>query len=188
MAQWETAIDRRKAAYKAWHDSKGASAESWIELMADRVDFRSLANGRLGVPWTRTRTSPEEVREYPHGLTSDFAMEHYTVDRYVCQDDTIVAIGSTAWHHKISGKRIDTPKVDVWRVKDGRVIAFFEYYDTAEVAAAAAAVAWGARSWARITIAQGGQVEERHERMVESSGVRGLPLVRKRDRGPGRSR
>jgi len=35
-------------------------------------------------------------------------MDHYTVDRYVCQDDTIVVICSTAWHHRVTGKRFDT--------------------------------------------------------------------------------
>jgi len=138
MAQWETAIERLKATYKAWHDSKGSSIDTWIGLLADVVDFRSLADGRLGMPWTKTRRSPSEVREYLLGLTSTFEMEHYTVERYVCQDDTIVVICSTGWRSKATGRRFDTPKVDVWRVKDGKIIAFFEYYNTAAVAEAAA--------------------------------------------------
>jgi len=112
MEQWQTGIDPLKAAYKAWHETKGESVETWLELLAGEVDFRSLANGQLGVPWTKTRSNPEDVREYLLGLTSTFRMEHYTVDRYVCQGDTIVAIGSTAWHHKESGKRLDTPKAE----------------------------------------------------------------------------
>lgn len=138
MAQWETGIERLKAAYKAWHDSKGESIDTWIGLLADSVDFRSLANGAHGVPWTRTRTTPAEVREYLSGLTSTFKMDHYTIKKYVCQDDTIVAIGSTGWRNKATGTPFDTPKVDVWRFKDGKIVAFFEYYDTAVVSQAAA--------------------------------------------------
>jgi uncharacterized protein len=138
MAQWETAIEGLKAAYKAWSDTRGGSIETWGNLLADTVDFRSLADGRLGIPWTKTRRSPAEVREYLHGLTSTFAMDHYTIDRIVCQDDTIVVICSTGWRNKATGKRFDTPKVDVWRVKDGKIISFFEYYDTAAVGEAAA--------------------------------------------------
>ena len=89
MAQWETAIERLTAAYKAWADSKGGSIETWVDLLADTVDFRSLADGGLGMPWTQTRRNPQEVREYLRGLTSTFAMEHYTIDRTVCQDDTM---------------------------------------------------------------------------------------------------
>lgn len=62
-----------------------------------------------------------------------------TVERFVCQDDTIVAITQTAWRNRGSGKRIDTPKIDVWRFKDGKAAAFHEYYDTVNIAAAASA-------------------------------------------------
>jgi uncharacterized protein len=137
VVQWETAIERLKAAYRAWADTKGASIETWVGLLADVVDFRSLANGRLGIPWTKTRRSPAEVREYLRDLTTTFEMEHYTIERYVCQDDTIVVICSTGWRNRATGKRFDTPKVDVWRVKDGKIVAFFEYYDTAAVGEAA---------------------------------------------------
>jgi ketosteroid isomerase-like protein len=40
--------------------------------------------------------------------------------------------------NKATGKRFGTPKVDVWRVREGKITAFFEYYDTAAVAQAAA--------------------------------------------------
>jgi uncharacterized protein len=138
MEQWEAGFEKLKAAYRAWNDTKGASLSMWLDLLAEEVDFRSLANGKLGVPWTKTRTTPKEVSEYLSGLTSAFQMDHYTVERYVCQGDTVVVIGSTAWHNKVSGKRIDTPMVSVWRFKDGKAISFFEYYDTANVAQAAA--------------------------------------------------
>lgn len=137
MEQWETGLSQLKAAYKTWHETKGASIDTWLALMADAVDFRSLANGRLGIPWTKTRTSAGEVRDYLHGLTATFGMDHFTVDRYVCQGDTIVAIGSTGWHHLASGKTFETPIVTIWRFKDGKAVSFFEYYDTAIVAEAA---------------------------------------------------
>ena len=138
MEQWETGIDRLKAAYAEWDRSKGGSIDHWLTLLADDIDFRSLARGAHGVPWTAKRTSADEVRGYLNGLTATFKMEHYTVDRYVCQGDTIVAIGSTAWLHRKSEKRLDTPIVTVWRFKDGKAISFYEYYDTAAVAAVAA--------------------------------------------------
>jgi hypothetical protein len=137
MAEWEMVLPKLKAAYQAWHDSKGRSIDTWLELCADRMDFRSLAAGQHGVPWTRTRTSQEEVRAYLSELTASFTMEHYTVTRFVCEDDTIVMIGTTAWRNIKTGKRAETPKVDVWRFRNGKAISFFEFYDTATVANAA---------------------------------------------------
>jgi uncharacterized protein len=138
MERGRTGIERLKAAYKAWHDTKGKSIDTWIALMAEEVDFRSLANGPHGIPWTRTRNSPGEVRDYLHGLTQTFGMDRFTVDRYLCEDDTIAAIGSSAWHHLASGKEFETPMVTIWRFKDGKAVSIFEYYDTAGVAQAAA--------------------------------------------------
>ena len=137
MEQWQTGIERLKAAYQAWHDSKGRSIDTWLALLADEIDFRSLANGQHGIPWTRTRKSPGDVRDYLHGLTATFGMDHFTVDRYICQDDTIVAIGSSAWHNLGLGKKFETPMDSVWRFADGKAISLFEYYDTATVAQAA---------------------------------------------------
>jgi uncharacterized protein len=137
MNEWEAGLPKLKAAYEAWHESKGGSVDTWIAMLDDECDFRSLGNGRDMVPWTQRRHSRDEVRGYLRGLTDEFAMKEYKVDRFVCQDDTIVAIGSTAWTCKRTGKMLDTPKVDVWRFRNGKAVAFFEYFDTAELVAAA---------------------------------------------------
>ena len=134
MSEWQAGIDKLRAAYAEWHRSKGGNIAPWVDLMADCIDFRSLANGHMGVPWTTTCCTPAEVLGYLDGLTSTFEMDYFKVDQYVCQGDTIVVIGSTAWHHKGTGKRAETPKVDVWRFdKNGKAVAFHEYYDTANI-------------------------------------------------------
>ena len=137
MAEWEQALPRIKAACRAWNDTKGGSIDTWLDLVADQVDWRSLGDGRLGIPWTKKGKSKDEVRAYLSGLTSTFRMGHYTMERFVCQDDCVVAIGRTAWTGIKSGKYFETPIVTVWRFKDGKAISFFEYYDTATVLDAA---------------------------------------------------
>jgi len=49
--------------------------------------------------------------------------------------------GSMAWRNKHTGRTVETPKVDYWRFKDGKVVEFYEYYDTARVLAAASSAA-----------------------------------------------
>jgi uncharacterized protein len=137
MSEIKAPVEKLKAAYQEWHRSKGENIDPWTDLLADCVDFRSLANGQLGVPWTVNRTSLSEVHQYLKGLTDTFKMDYCKVDQYVCEGDTIVAIGSTAWHHRVTGKRAESPKVDVWRFgEDGKAVAFFEYYDTHNIAQA----------------------------------------------------
>ena len=57
----------------------------------------------------------------------------------------MVMVGSTAWRNKATGKVCETPKVDVWRFRDGKAVEYCEYYDTAKMLQAA--------SWARGTAA-----------------------------------
>ena len=78
------------------------------------------------------------MRAYFDGLLSGWTMVHYTMDEYIAQGDAVCARGSTAWINKSTGKKAETPKVDFWRFRDGKAIEFYEYFDTACVADAAA--------------------------------------------------
>jgi uncharacterized protein len=134
LSEAKRALAMLQAGYKAWNDTKGESIDTWLDIMADQVDFGSLSNGGYGVPWTNPRASKSDIRGYLTALTAAFQMRHYTVDRFVCEGDTVVMIGRTAWHNIKTGKVIDTPKVDIWRFRDGKAVAFFEYLDTAALA------------------------------------------------------
>jgi len=64
-------------------------------------------------------------------------MLHYEVHQLVAQDDAVFARCSTSWRNKRTGKTFDTPKADFWRLRDGKIVEFYEYFDTAQVMAAA---------------------------------------------------
>ena len=131
MSNGNTEILRQ--AYKRWHDSKGGTVDHWISIMAEDVDFRSLADGSTGLEFTENRISKHEVKNYFEGLLATFKMIHYTVDQFVTEGDTVVAIGSTSWQNIQTGKSFNSPKVDVIKFQDGKITAFFEYYDTATI-------------------------------------------------------
>lgn len=48
-------------------------------------------------------------------------------------------IGAVSMRNRATGKECETPKIDVARMKDGKIIKFTEYYDTARVMATAQA-------------------------------------------------
>ncbi|MEM9602860.1 MAG: nuclear transport factor 2 family protein [Pseudomonadota bacterium] len=127
----ETNVAMLRDAYTDWHNSRGGSVDHWVSLMADEIAFMSLAQGAQGVEFTKAMTSKEQVGGYFDGLCSQFEMEHFTVDEYIAQGDRVVAIGSTAWTNRATGKRVETPKVDIFRLRDGKIVSFEEYYDTA---------------------------------------------------------
>jgi hypothetical protein len=110
-----------------------------IDLCDDSVAFGSLAEGAEPLAFTAEITGKERLRTYFDGLLGGWEMIHYTINDLVAEDDKVVAIGSTAWRNKQTGMAVETPKVDVWRFKEDRVVGFFEYYDTAKLMAAAGA-------------------------------------------------
>ena len=137
MSEEERNTEILKEAFETWHDSKGGSVDHWLSIMSDEIDFRSLADGEGGLNFTQQVESRADMKQYFDGLTSDMEMIHYTVDRYIAQGDAVVAMGRTAWRVKATGNEFETPKVDVVRFKNGKIISFFEYYDTAKILAAA---------------------------------------------------
>ena len=130
-------VARLKEAYQLWSETEGGSIEHWLNLAADNIDFRSLADGAAGAEFTQARASREDMRKYLNELCADWTMVFHTMDEFVAQGDQVVAIGNCAWRCERTGKTVETPKVDVWRFRDGKAVFFFEFYDTAKVFAAA---------------------------------------------------
>jgi len=127
-----------KRAYKDWHDSKGAGGPSLESLFHKDLRFTSLANAAHDtVAFTAPSQGLEAYADYLDGLTRDWEMLFYRIDEYVAQGDRVVAIGSTSWRNKKTQKTITTPKVDIFRFRNGKVLEFAEYYDTAQLIAAA---------------------------------------------------
>jgi ketosteroid isomerase-like protein len=45
-------------------------------------------------------------------------------------------LGSTAWRNRRTQRVVDTPKADLLTFRGGRIVEFFEFYDTAKLFAA----------------------------------------------------
>ena len=56
--------------------------------------------------------------------------------QYIAEDDRVVVIGSVKWKNRETGKSVETGKVDVFRMRDGKIIEFCEFFDTAKANAA----------------------------------------------------
>ncbi len=130
-------LAKLRDAYRAWHETKGKSVDSWMELFADNVRLRSLAEGRAGALFTQEVRSKAEVERYFKGLLGDWQMIHYTTDDFIVDGDRIAMRGSTAWTNRKTGRTIETRKADFVTFRDGKIVEFEEFYDTAGLMAAA---------------------------------------------------
>jgi uncharacterized protein len=89
------------------------------------------------MPFSAPRSSKTQILDYLEGLRRDWEMVSFDMNDFIAQDDRVVAIGRVVWRNKATGKIADTPKIDVWRFRDGKAIDFVEFYDTARSFAAA---------------------------------------------------
>jgi len=126
-----------KHVYAKRTTGKETSFESFIGLMAEDVQWHSLGGGAAGMEFTATCRSKEEVLNYFVGLARDWEMQRYTPEHYVAQGDWVVMRGSCSWKHRRTNKVCDTPKADFLRLRNGKVVEFHEFFDTAAAFAAA---------------------------------------------------
>jgi ketosteroid isomerase-like protein len=106
-------------------------------VIGERISFGSVPRGAAPLQFATQYDDRVKLRHYFNELLSQWEMQHYTIDEYIAQGDMVVARGSTAWRNKATGKMAETPKMDFWRFKGGKAVEFYEYFDTACVAAAA---------------------------------------------------
>ena len=125
-------------AYRHWHESRGHGVKEFLSICDSTINFGSVARGADPLTFAKQYDNRAALQSYFDGLLADWTMVHYTVDEFVAQGDAVFARGSCAWTNKKTGKTAETPKVDFWRFRDGKAVEFYEYFDTACVAAAAA--------------------------------------------------
>ena len=130
-------LEKLRAAYQRWHDTRGQSVADWVALMADDVQIRSAADGAAGMEFSAPLKGKATLRNYFTALHADWEMIHYSADEFVSEGDTVVVFGRCAWRHRRTGKTADTFIVNRWRFRDGLVTEFTEFYDTAKAFAAA---------------------------------------------------
>jgi ketosteroid isomerase-like protein len=124
-------------AYRRWDECKGKDTKMWTELLAPNACVRSLGAGAAGLEFTLECRSSEDVARYFAGLARDWEMVHYTTRPFAVDGDRIVMLGSTSWRHRGTGRVFDTPKADLVTFRDGRVVEYVEFYDTAMMLSAA---------------------------------------------------
>jgi uncharacterized protein len=114
----------------------GEGAECVLERVADDVVWRSVGPpDRL--PFARSRRGRDEVREYFQALSEDWELISCKVNELIGQRDRVVALTDVCFCHRRTGKLVATLKADLFRLRDGRIVEFCEFFDTAAAVEAA---------------------------------------------------
>ena len=120
-----------KGVYKRWADSKGGNIDEILSLLADDVVWRSIANGLHGLNFAKEPLTKPNVRGYFENLGKDWELVFFDVERMIAQNQTVIVVAECSFRHRRTGKSFMSPKVDIWDFKRGKVVGYFEFFDTA---------------------------------------------------------
>jgi ketosteroid isomerase-like protein len=132
-------VKKLSEAYKLWNETSGGSIQHWLDLMADEVQMGSIADGKPGMEFSKSLSGKEAARQYFETLMEAWEMIFFTAEQFIAEGDWVVMRGRCKFQSRQTGKSAETPKADFVRFCEGRIVEYYEFYDTAKAFAAATA-------------------------------------------------
>ncbi len=105
-------------------------------LAALAEDVEWLIPGPSIIPYAGLRRGHEEVSQFFMALGGAVEFEQFEPREFVAQGDTIIVIGFERGRVRATRKMFDNPWAMRFLLRDGQVVTFHSYEDTAAVAAA----------------------------------------------------
>jgi ketosteroid isomerase-like protein len=115
-----------------------------LNHFTDDAEFYSP--GPSIIPYAGTKRGRAEIQSYFDALLSTQSNMNLSIDQFVAQGDTVVAIGRYRARVNATGKSIDSPIVLSFHVQDGNVRRNMVLADTAALADSYTGAAAAARS------------------------------------------
>ena len=98
-------------------------------------DCEFFCPGPTTIPYAGTKKGRAEIQGYFDDLIGTQSDVNLSIDQFVSQGDTVVAIGRYRAKVNSTGKPIDSPVVLTFKLQDGKIARHMVIGDTAAVAA-----------------------------------------------------
>jgi len=103
-----------------------------LDHLAPNVEW--TMEGPSILPFVGKKIGPGQVRTFFEGLGTTQENQKLTIDEYIVQGDTLATTGRYAAVVKATGKRFDCAVAHVFTIRDGKVVRFLDFADTAAMA------------------------------------------------------
>lgn len=103
--------------------------EGLLNLFSDDISWKSPTIE--GAPFTGERNGREDVADFFASLNESEEFSNFEPTEFIAKDDKVVVLGKSAGTIKTTGRNFETEWVHIFTVKDGKVTAFLEFFDTA---------------------------------------------------------
>jgi len=114
---------------QAYSNFKTGNINGLLDLMADDVNW--TLPQMEGVPFAGTRAGRDAVAEFFQSVNSTQESLRFEPRELIAEGDKVVALGSYQWRVKANSREFGGDFAHVFTIRDGKVVAFNEYMDTA---------------------------------------------------------
>ena len=119
---------------QAYNNFKTGNIQGILDLCSDDIEWRFPETEN--VPFAGTRTKRAGVGEFFALVGANQEPLRFEPREIVAQGDKVVSLGYYQWRIKDTGRELECDFAHVFTIRDGQIVAFQEYTDTAAVAAA----------------------------------------------------
>lgn len=126
MAEQEN-VQVVKDAYAAF--GRG-DVEGLLNRFSDDIEW-FLPGSPETIPIAGRRQGREQVAQFFSTLDETTEFTNFEPQEFIAQGDKVVVLGRSSARVKVNGNTVDGEWVHVHTVRDGKIVNFREYYDTA---------------------------------------------------------
>jgi ketosteroid isomerase-like protein len=120
-----------EAAYDAWGASGGRTPQLFFELMDEAIELHSVLEQQFPTdPLAGPFLGKHAVLGYYTAIAESWKLLSVRTERLVAEGDTVVRVGHACWRNRQTLRLLDTPKVEVWTVWNGKAIRYLEMFDS----------------------------------------------------------
>lgn len=129
MSEQNTAVVQQ-----AYHNFKTGNIQALLDLLSNDVTWQ-LPEVE-GVAIAGKRSTRDGVTEFFATLARDQDVIEFEPREFVAQGDKVISLGHYRWRVKDTGREFASDFVHVFTIREGKIVAFREHFDSAAIAAA----------------------------------------------------
>lgn len=119
---------------QAYDNFKTGNIQALLDQLSNDVTWQLPEIA--GVALSGKRTGRDAVRDFFATVARDQEVIEFSPREFVAQGDKVVSLGHYKWLVKETGREFESDFVHVFTIRDSKIVAFREHFDTAVAAAA----------------------------------------------------
>jgi ketosteroid isomerase-like protein len=124
-------IDLVRRAYESFQAGNIAGV---LSAFSENVEW-SIPHAE-GLAFSGARRGRDQVRQFFESMTAAQQPRQFEPREFIASGDRVVVLGHYAWHVVSTGRDWESDWAHVYTIRDGQIVRFQEYTDTAVAVAA----------------------------------------------------